>query len=170
MSASVSQAQLNLLTMVFSAEDRLHVSIPSSKFGNKSSVLLNSRHCPAPTASVHLTKRIKQVISFSNKWLLHGRKKCQEFRKVCNCLVYSSYHWSQWNGYCFMNLYIVVVDIKFTVFILLVIVCVHPRVFEIFQPHWNENEISFSGSKVCDYILESRTEWNVERNRVVHQS
>lgn len=34
-----------------------------------------------------------------------------------------------------------------------------------------KNEISFSGSKVCDYTkLESRNEWNVERNRIIHHS
>lgn len=66
-----------------------------------------------------------------------------------------------------MNL---VMDIKFKVFSLEVIVCVHPRVFEIFQPNRNENEISFSASKVSDYVLESCTERNVERNNVIHQS
>lgn len=42
--------------------------------------------------------------------------------------------------------------------------------FEIFQPNRNENEISFSASKVSDYVLESCTERNVERNNVIHQS
>lgn len=57
-----------------------------------------------------------------------------------------------------MNLYIMGMDIKCTLFNLEVMVCVSSSCFEIFHAHRNENEISFNGSKVCDYMLESRTE------------